>query len=183
MQHARLNSVILPVNPASVFRAYDHFFFTFLPSSQLRARGGRCPALLPGRLPGGACTDGRPAAAPEEAGSRLRPQPRKCSALRLREEPTLHCVLSETLQLVSVYPVLYRPSTVPSHGRGSRPSVYVRGGEGAPCWARGLPERRSLWVLLWYHVILAAPIDVYSRVHQLYLLILNDSFVVRIYSI
>ena len=182
MQHARLNSIILPVSPASVFWAYGHFCFTFLPSSQLRAPS-RCPALLPGRLPGRACTDGRPAAAPEEAGSWLCPQPRKCSALRLREEPTLHCVLSETLQLVSIYPVLYCLSIVPSHGRGSLPSVYVRGGEGAPCWARGLPERGSLWGLLWYHVILAAPIDVYSRVHQLYLLILNDSFVVRICSI
>lgn len=140
MQHARLNSIILPVSPASAFWAYSHFFFTFLPSSQLRAPGSRGPALLPGRLPGGACTDGRPATAPEEAGSRLCPQPRKCSALRLREEPTL-LLYSQKLQLVSVYPVLYRPSTVPSHGQGSLPSVCTGWGGGVMLYERSRPVR------------------------------------------
>ena len=138
MQHARLNSIVLSVSPPSVFWSYSHFFLNFLPSSQLRAPSGRCTALLPGRIPRRACADGRPTAAPEEAGSRLRSQPSKCSALRLpHEEPTLHSVFSEALQSVSVYPVLYHPSTTPitwvslaslcgCPGWGGRVMVYQR---------------------------------------------------------
>lgn len=102
------------MSPPSAFWGCSHFFLNFLPSSQLRAPSGRCTALLPGRLPGRACADGWPTTAPEEAGSRLRSQPSKCSALRLPHgEPTLHSLFSEALQSVSVYPVLYRPSTIP----------------------------------------------------------------------
>lgn len=114
MRHAWLNSIVLSVSPPSAFWGCSHFFLNFLPSSQLRAPSGRCTALLPGRLPGRACADGWPTTAPEEAGSRLRSQPSKCSALRLPHgEPTLHSLFSEALQSVSVYPVLYRPSTIP----------------------------------------------------------------------